>query len=688
VTSFFLRKQLDFLKDIVIMWGMIIETTKQKVQTSGNIQSASCTIDAEDMRYIASLLRNNYSDTILATIREIIANGIDVSNGRKVDVQLPTKLEPTFIVRDYGCGLSEEDMMGLYTKYGKSTKRDSNNAIGGFGIGRFAPLSYTDSFIVMSVCDGQMTAYTIRVDENDDTVVSKMFSESTQEENGIYVQVPVQNKDVEDFNSKFKNFSQYLSEKINLLNEEFDQVLPTFSTDVFDAYDCGFYYETSSIKGRCHVLMGGILYPVTMSDKYPHFQQGVVYKAKIGEFKLHHSREALEYNDKTVEALVEASDKIKNSFEQESDRELSKSKTLYEATEFYSKKLANVSKILGLKINDVKWEGFKVGSDVIAYNLKSTYEKIVKNRSGNLGKRKVQSIWDYKGSPNKNRFFIIDDNPSPRAPFNRLSFLEERQEAYLISNLNDEDLKRAKAMQSPNVKFLSECERKVVSRKGQKDRSSEVKKSDILELVCESRYWMRMADFWQEVKEELSDDKTYYYYVYNSNKVETKNGDLIEPSTILSEVKALREINPKFEKLYGVRKKALNKIEKKSNWVRIEEVREDWISKSPILKAQKRKEALTDLLLGWDSGEIIKVLEKAPSKKVILNFKKLLKEYEKLQSTTKRSKIILSDVPVDISKETKVKEDFLSAYPMVKHVGRSIFDGEKRNDLVNYLTNW
>ena len=672
------------------MWGMIIETTKQKVQTSGNIQSASCSIDAEDMRYIASLLRNNYSDTILATIREIIANGIDVSNGRKVEVQLPTKLEPTFIVRDYGCGLSEEDMMGLYTKYGKSTKRDSNNAIGGFGIGRFAPLSYTDSFIVMSVCDGQKTAYTIRVDENDDTVVSKMFSESTQEDNGIYVQVPVQNKDVEDFNSKFKNFSQYLSEKIKLLNDEFDKTLPTFSTDVFDIYTADGYhqYETTRIKKFCHVLMGGILYPVTTSEKYPHLKSGVVYKAKIGEFKLHHSREALEYNDKTVEALVEASDKIKNSFEQESDRELSKSKTLYEATEFYSKKLANVSQMLGLKINDVKWKSFKVGSEVITYDRNSTYEQIVKNRSGNLGKRKVQSIWNYRGSPKKNRFFIIDDNPSPRAPFNRLSFLEQDQEAYLISNLNDEDSKRAKAMQSPNVKFLSECERKVVSRKGQKARSNEVKKGDILEFTSEGKYWMRMSDFWQEVKEELSDDKTHYYYVYNSNKIESLSGDLIHPHHISTELRALQEINPKLEKVYGVRKKALNKIEKKSNWVRIDEVRKDWISKSPIHKAQKRKDALTDLLLGWESGEIIKVLEKAPSKKVILNFKKLLKEYEELKSTTKRPKITLSDVPVDISKETKVKEDFLSAYPMVKHVGRSIFDGETRNDLVNYLTNW
>jgi hypothetical protein len=688
-----LRKELDFFKGIVIMWGMIIETTKQKVQTSGNIQSASCSIDAEDMRYIASLLRNNYSDTILATIREIIANGIDVSNGRKVEVQLPTKLEPTFIVRDYGCGLSEEDMMGLYTKYGKSTKRDSNNAIGGFGIGRFAPLSYTDSFIVMSVCDGRKTAYTIRVDEKDDTVVSKMSSFDCDEENGIYVQVPVQNKDVEDFNSKFKNFSQYLSEKIKLLNDEFDKTLPAFSTDVFDIYTAsGHYrYETSKIKKFCHVLMGGILYPVTISQKYPHLKNGVVYKAKIGEFKLHHSREALEYNDATVAALCKASDKIKNSFEFESVRQLNECETLYEATEFYAEKLDWISQILELKVNDVKWNGFTVQSEVFEYDTTLVYEKIVKNRSGNLGKRKVDRSWDYKGFPKKDRFFIIDDNPSPRAPFNRLSFLEQGEEAYVISNLRDKDLKRAKAMQSPNVKFLSECERKVASRKGQKARLSQVKKSDILELSLEGRYWMRMADFWQEVKEELSDDKTHYYYVYNSNKVESLSGDLIHPHHISTELKALREINPKLEKVkvYGVRKKALNKIEKKSNWVRIDKVRKDWISKSPIYKAQKRKEALKDLLYGWESGEMIKALEKAPSKKVILNFKKLLKEYEKLKSTTMWSKITLSDVPIDISKETKVKEDFLSAYPMVKYAIRSFAtDEETKNNLVNYLTNW
>ena len=138
---------------------MIIKSNNKNITKSADFKEKSCSIDQEDMRYIASLLRNNYSNPLLATIREIIANALDVTKSKKVEIQLPTQIEPNFIVRDFGCGLSEEDMLGLYTKYGKSTKRESNEAIGGFGIGRFAPLSYTDSFIVRSVHKGHKHSY-------------------------------------------------------------------------------------------------------------------------------------------------------------------------------------------------------------------------------------------------------------------------------------------------------------------------------------------------------------------------------------------------------------------------------------------------------------------------------------------------------------------------------------------------
>ena len=113
------------------------------VATSHDFPTVNCSIDAEDMRYISSLLRNNYSNTILATIRETYANAVDANKENNlspelIEVKSPTSLDQTFSVRDYGCGLSRDQVFNLYSKFGKSTKRGSDLSIGGFGIGRRA----------------------------------------------------------------------------------------------------------------------------------------------------------------------------------------------------------------------------------------------------------------------------------------------------------------------------------------------------------------------------------------------------------------------------------------------------------------------------------------------------------------------------------------------------------------------
>ena len=106
---------------------MIIEQTKKSVVQSHDFEQVNCTIDAEDMRYVASLLRNNYSDPMVAIIREISANGLDANieanASRKLEIHVPSVVSPNFSVRDFGNGLSEQEMFELYSKYGKSTKR-------------------------------------------------------------------------------------------------------------------------------------------------------------------------------------------------------------------------------------------------------------------------------------------------------------------------------------------------------------------------------------------------------------------------------------------------------------------------------------------------------------------------------------------------------------------------------------
>src|SRR5688572_3649345 len=81
---------------------------------------------AEDQAHILSILRDRlYTNKVLAVLREYSANAWDahVDAGKAdvpIKVVLPTKLDPSLIIRDYGKGLSEEEIFEVYVKYGAS----------------------------------------------------------------------------------------------------------------------------------------------------------------------------------------------------------------------------------------------------------------------------------------------------------------------------------------------------------------------------------------------------------------------------------------------------------------------------------------------------------------------------------------------------------------------------------------
>ena len=195
---------------------IIAEDKKKRVISSHDFDSVECTIDAEDMRYVASLLRNNYSNPQLAVIREITANGLDANieakSKRKVEISIPSRFNPNFCVRDFGSGLSQEDVFGLYSKYGKSTKRNSNSYIGAFGIGKFAPLSYGNNFTCVSFHGGKKTSYNVFVDENDDTKIVKLDEKPSSEPTGLSVEVAIGDSDINNFRDICKSFFKFFAE--------------------------------------------------------------------------------------------------------------------------------------------------------------------------------------------------------------------------------------------------------------------------------------------------------------------------------------------------------------------------------------------------------------------------------------------------------------------------------------------
>ena len=318
---------------------MKILVADRVVATSHDFPTVNCSIDAEDMRYISSLLRNNYSNTILATIRETYANAVDANKDNNlspelIEVKSPTSFDQTFSVRDYGSGLSRDQIFNLYSKFGKSTKRGSDLSIGGFGIGRFAPLSYKDSFTVTSYHNGTKSIYSLYISEENDTKIDEVFSEPTSEANGICISVGVAKNDLIKFNEEiasfFSNF-EVLPKFLNIQNNIIKPEIVASGTDWQIRKSFNGYNNYS--VGEQGIVMGGIYYPINpelvdfkSDDGYAwtKFLNKLVFIADIGSVSLHHSRETLEYN-KTTKAYLksryqafsqEFTDSIKNKIAQ------------------------------------------------------------------------------------------------------------------------------------------------------------------------------------------------------------------------------------------------------------------------------------------------------------------------------------------------------------------------------------
>ena len=391
---------------------MIITQEKNKrVVQSHDFDSVNCTIDAEDMRYVASLLRNNYSNPTLAVVREISANALDANMEanvtRKVEVAVPSRLNPTFSVRDFGGGLSQDEVFNLYSKYGKSTKRNSNNYIGAFGIGKFAPLSYGNNFTCVSYHGGKKISYNVFVNEDDDTRIVKMNEVSSSEPTGLSVEVAVSDEDVDTFREVIKNFFRFFS----------DEEMPKFigvgeDEKFFDDFEVVMEAKDDSWRiledkqdywsrnhHNSHAIMGRVHYPLDPSAinfdsivvdgdndserNAQHLrelasQDNLYIRFDIGQLKLHHSRESLEYSKQTQKEILSVLQSVQKDIEAIAKEKLGDAEDLWDAKVKYAQVVNALPH--GLKNifeSSFEWDGAKIDSPAINRNHKFQEEVII-----------------------------------------------------------------------------------------------------------------------------------------------------------------------------------------------------------------------------------------------------------------------------------------------------------------------
>jgi len=141
-----------------------------------------------------------YSNKIKAVVREYICNAVDEHNKYGVDRPVEVSLtgngidRSIFSVRDYAEGLSDDGVRKIFGMYFRSTKSESNDSIGGFGVGSKAGHAYTDTFNIISHHNGVKTSYSCMLGAGDNNVpvghIYKLDSCPT-DETGIEINLEV-----------------------------------------------------------------------------------------------------------------------------------------------------------------------------------------------------------------------------------------------------------------------------------------------------------------------------------------------------------------------------------------------------------------------------------------------------------------------------------------------------------------
>lgn len=123
-------------------------------------------IDKSAAGLVMDILAKLYANPLAAAIREYTSNAIDAhiaSDSKKtVEVNLPSRQNRWLTIRDYGEGLTPFDILTVYANFGSSDKRDSDEFIGGFGIGSKSGLAISDAIYVNSWTEGKMNSFVIK----------------------------------------------------------------------------------------------------------------------------------------------------------------------------------------------------------------------------------------------------------------------------------------------------------------------------------------------------------------------------------------------------------------------------------------------------------------------------------------------------------------------------------------------
>jgi hypothetical protein len=319
---------------------------ERQVITLGVLACAEFGIDPRRFAHIMGILRSSlYTRKALAVLREYSSNGWDAHRmyglaDVPLKITLPTSMRPTFICRDFGPGMSQDDVLYTYTQYGASTKRGAdpdcpdcaeidgiasagpgassgayceacrvaeevaNRAVGALGIGSKSAFCMGDSFTVTSWHKGVKSVYVAALDKSNKGTMSLLHREDCGDDSGIEIKVAIPSNKVWEFEREARGLFRFMrpQPEINLITLE---PLP-------DGLENGYIQQDD--QSDWMGIMGCVPYRIDLDQMEEALTEAGIWEPlqnlgggiyiPIGEVEFAAPREELQYTDETVAILV------------------------------------------------------------------------------------------------------------------------------------------------------------------------------------------------------------------------------------------------------------------------------------------------------------------------------------------------------------------------------------------------
>lgn len=695
---------------------MKLAEIQSNVVVSNNVKAMKYRIKI-NQRSFKLLYGDLYSDPVTAVIRELSTNAADshAAAGKgevPFEVHLPNDLEPYFYVKDFGTGLSPDQICGedgIYINFCDSNKTDTNDQTGCLGLGSKSPFAFSDNFQLESRYNGRAYLYTCFLNGEGEPSIAPMGDDATDEPNGITVLFAVAKERHQEFSDKAGNVLTWFKVRPNVVghyNFEFKGREYMRSGERY-----GIHKErsfTSSDGSR--VVMGNVAYPFFSSDfSYRHniteaekavVEYGVDLFVDMGDVHFTPSRERLTLDDHTIANVKKYLSEAIKALHEQLGEQLNAQPTIWKARrmlhDIRNSILGKVRSFANVEYNGVKITdsfGFQNMVNQTMPNVDPLAQPTlqVSRLKKEKYRRYVESEFVCDGTP----VYLNDLKSGGDSRIS--SYMNENGEtkAYIITNVDAEFLRvtgieevviRASTLPLPVRK-----KRERIASDGTRVMTTYTKRTVVQEY---SPAGGKAVDYWSDVEVDLRDGGVYVICSYGQI-MDDVHGQAIKrmPSEIREKYNAIVKLRPNF-KLYGIRPAHIHRLNKyKSRWTRLEDFATKVLGEEYPKVANEIK-LLEEYNAASDHDRYNPFVGKAfnPGS----TFGRFMEIYSAGRAVRKREDVLAVMVlnrqvqsPIalpEVKELRQLEKDIVKAYPLLEHIYWYGNDSSRTVALYDYIT--